>query len=217
MLVTCGGARTREGRTSSRVSYSAASRDLTAHTGDDEEASTRGRLLPSPAVAPQRSSVHHGAMSAPREHVVGQILALGTEEVPFTFAPSADGVTGAWDYADARWVGLASAGTIDRDYRLEVSLHDDSTYTFVDHGSATQTRVGAGGASVSTSMSRGTVRSKSFRKSFAPLATDHGQTGHSYGWRFDPDEMREPVRQVLEQSGWTARRRGIWGRLTGRR
>lgn len=155
-------------------------------------------------------------MSAPREHVVGQILALGTDEVPFTFTPSADGVTGAWDYADARWVGFVSAGTIDRDYRLEVSLHEDSTYTLVDHTSATQARVGAGGASVSTSRFRGTVRSKSFSTSFAPLATDHGQAGHSFGWRFDADEMKAPVRQVLEQAGWTPRRRGFWDRLTGR-
>lgn len=87
--------------------------------------------------------VHQGAMSAPREHVVGQILALGTDEVPFTFTPSADGVTGVWHYADARWVGFVSAGTIDR-------------------------------------------------------------------------EMEAPVRQVLEQAGWTPRRRGFWDRLTGR-
>lgn len=56
-------------------------------------------------------------MSAPREHVVGQILALGTDEVPFT--PSAD-------------------------------------------------------------------------------------------------EMKAPVRQVLEQAGWAPRRRGLWDRLTSR-
>ena len=159
-------------------------------------------------------------MAAPREHVTTEIVALGTPEVPYVFTATPAGVTGTWDYADARWAGLMAAGTVDRTYRLVVELHDDGTYSLTDHGSASEARVGSTGgggfgASYSSTRFRGTVRSKSFNRSYSPIASDHGQVGHTYGWRFDSDEMKDPVEAVLERNGWTARRRGLWARLTG--
>lgn len=84
-------------------------------------------------------------MAAPREHVTAEIVALGTPEVPYVFTATPAGVTGTWDYADARWAGLMAAGTVDRTYRLVVELHDDGTYSLTDHGSASEARVGSTG------------------------------------------------------------------------
>lgn len=155
-------------------------------------------------------------MASSQEVVVGEILALNGQDVPFAFAAFEGGVVGVWDYADAKWAGLLSAGQISRDYELTVTLHEDGTYSLLDETHDTQTRLDRDGLHHERSFFKGTVHNVSFRKSFAPVASDHGQVGNTFGWAFDTEEMKKPVREILARNGWTHRNRSFLDRLFGR-
>lgn len=155
-------------------------------------------------------------MSAQREQVVAAILGLNGPEVPFEWSRTDTGTAGSWKYADAQWAGLLAAGSVDATYRLLVALHDDGTYSLTDRTEQTTANVGVGGASVTHTRFRGTVRKKSFNSSVAPVASDHGRVGHTFGWNFDSNTVKAPVRDVLARHGWTQRKVGLWARLMGR-
>ncbi|MBZ4487392.1 hypothetical protein LQ938_01040 [Microbacterium sp. cx-55] len=155
-------------------------------------------------------------MASSREDVVGEILALNGEDVPFAFAAFEGGVVGVWDYADAKWAGLLAAGQISRDYELTVTLHDDGSYSLLDETHDTQTRLDTKGLHHERSFFKGTKRTFSFNASFAPIASDHGQVGNTFGWKFDTEEMKEPVREILTRYGWIPRHRSFLDRLFGR-
>ncbi|MEJ6490299.1 hypothetical protein PQI23_11265 [Leucobacter sp. USCH14] len=147
------------------------------------------------------------------DDAIAAILALNSPQVPFAFAPTSTGVTGVWNYADAQWAGVLAAGAVDRTFALDVVLSPDGTYTMTDHSTQMNVQAGAGGGSFSYTKFSGRIRSSSFDSSAAPIARDHGEVGHTFGWRFDSEEMRRPVEQTLQQLGW--KKRGFWARLFG--
>lgn len=156
-------------------------------------------------------------MTASRAEVIEALLALDTAEVPFSFAAFDDGVVGVWDYADAKWAGFFAAGTVEKGYTLTVTLHEeDSTYELLDRTSETKTRLSASGFSYSKTGFQGTTRQISMKKAWAPVASDHGQVGNTYGWNFDTDSMKKPVRDALEAAGWTERKKSFFAKLIGR-
>ncbi|BDI21819.1 hypothetical protein [Herbiconiux sp. L3-i23] len=155
-------------------------------------------------------------MSVSRDQLTADLLALNSDDVPFAFAAFDGGVVGVWDYADAKWAGFLSAGKIDRDYELTVNLYDDGTYTLIDRTKDTETRIDRKGFHYESNSFRGNTRKISFNKSFAPVASDHGQVGNTYGWKFDTEEMKQPVREVLQRDGWTERKRSFLDKVLGR-
>ncbi|PWD51502.1 hypothetical protein C8046_13385 [Serinibacter arcticus] len=143
-------------------------------------------------------------------------MATNGPEVPFVWSTTPTGLVGTWNYADAQWAGPLAAGAVDATYRLIVELDDDATYTLTDHTQEAQGGVGFGGGSASFSSFRGTVRRKSFNSSAAPIASDHGQVGQTFGWNFDSAVPKRVLQDVLAQHGWSERKVGFWARLTGR-
>ncbi|WP_430591852.1 hypothetical protein [Humidisolicoccus flavus] len=154
-------------------------------------------------------------MSAPQAQVVAAIMTLNRPEVPFSWSPSPEGVIGTWNYADAQWAGLLSAASVDASYRLIVALHEDATFTFTDHTEESSVDVNSNGLSFSKTTFKGSIKKKSFNKTFAPVAVDHGEVGHATGWNFDSELPKNAVRDVLTHHGWTERKLGFWARMTG--
>lgn len=154
--------------------------------------------------------------AATREQVVADLLALNGDDKPFAYAAFDQGVVGVWDYADVKWAGILSAGKIDRDYELTVVLHDDATYSLVDRTKDSETTINRKGLHHQTDFFKGTAHKKSFTFGASAITSDHGQVGNTYGWNFDTEEMKRPVRETLERAGWTHRNKSFLDRLFGR-
>ncbi len=153
-------------------------------------------------------------MRARRDVVIDAILALNGEEVPFSFSRTPTGAVGIWDYADAKWAGILAAGSVDRTFEMHVVLNDDGTYSMSDRSTSMTTSLSMNGGSFERTSFRGRIYKRSWSSNAAPIASDHGRVGHTFGWQFDSEEMRRPVAAVLEQHGWS-KRKGFWARLFG--
>lgn len=145
------------------------------------------------------------------------LLALNTDEVPYRFAEFTEGVVGVWDYADAKWASFAAAGTIDKSYSLTVTLDpDEKTYDLLDRTKDVETRLDRKGFHFEANTFQGTTRKISFNKTITPIAKDQGQVGHTYGWKFDTEEMKAPVRELMEKAGWTPKKKSLFAKMLGR-
>lgn len=155
-------------------------------------------------------------MHAPPQQVITALLALNGANVPYEFRATPAGIMGTWKYADAKWAGPFAAGAADRTFESRIELHEGGTFTVTNETNSTSGSVGPGSAGFRHTRFKGKIRSKSFNSSVAPIASNHGQLGHTFGWTFDSDEIERPARDALAQHGWVERKSGFWSKLFGR-
>jgi hypothetical protein len=147
------------------------------------------------------------------------ILALNSDELPFVYQPTPDGVVAHWKFGDVKWHNYIAAGQADAEYELRVVLDPEKeTWTFHEKSSQSEATIGPKGARASTSWHSGSQKSASFTFGLAAKTeqTDrHGTTeGHVYSWAFTSDEVKEPVKNTLEAAGWKSGN-GFFSRLFG--
>jgi hypothetical protein len=146
---------------------------------------------------------------------------LGGSGQPFRYVADGSRILGSWDIADVSYQGLASAGTIDEDYALTVTL-DEGTgrYSFTERTSASRTQVDASDGTVEVGGSRQVFRGRTVGKQwgggFALSATSSGRPGHSWSYEFDTSRIKQPLFALLESAGWQPTKKGLLARLFSR-
>lgn len=155
----------------------------------------------------------------------GAVLALNSDELPFVYEPAPYGIRAVWKYADVKWAAVTAAGTFSAAYELRVTLDPSSgewTFDETDTSSSATVRGEAGGGfgiSGGTSTFKGRQKKASFQFGVgtASKTTDRqGSTeGHLYGYSFTTDEIKQPLTAALEAQGWSAARKGFFGKLFG--
>lgn len=152
------------------------------------------------------------------------LLALNSDELPFVYEATDAGVVGRWNYANQKWATILGAGSVDADYTLWVVLDEEKgSFTFEETETVEQTGLSAGGDGIGLSYERssfrGVKKSYKFDLGAAILAkvTDRQgeHVGQTYGYRFDTDEIKDPIIETLTTAGWEPRRKGLFGRLFG--
>ena len=84
---------------------------------------------------------------------------------PFTYRCEGQRVIGTWDIADVTYQGLLSAGTIDKDYELTVTLDEgDGTYTFTERKVESESEVRLSGGKIEFGGSKTAFKGKSIGK-----------------------------------------------------
>jgi hypothetical protein len=147
----------------------------------------------------------------PASALRASLLALDREDVPFSVTPGpGDGeIQVTWRWADARWVDLARARGVRRTHRFVLGLDEASHVARVrEYWSAWDWSAGRGGADVAWKAGRGITFFQVQRERVIGAQLDERglPTGElSKAWRFDLDEMREPLRRAVLAAGWTWR------------
>ncbi|WP_066043325.1 hypothetical protein [Herbiconiux solani] len=159
------------------------------------------------------------------EQAQARVLALNSDDLPFVYQAAPYGIQAVWKYADVKWAAITAAGTIDASYELRVTLDPaESQWEFDETESRSETRVrstGGGGFSIGGSAStfKGNQNKKSFSFGVGSAArtTDRQGThdGNLYGYSFTTDEIKQPLIAALEQGGWEAKKKGLFGKLFG--
>jgi len=162
-------------------------------------------------------------MAATVDEARAAVLALNSDELPFVYEPTTDGVVGRWNYANQKWAMPLGAGSVDAEYALWIILDPaTSTWRFEEHETVDETRISAGADGIGFTHERSFFkgRKKEFRfnlgAAVAAKVTDRqgSRTGPTYGYRFSTDDIKSPAIAALTAAGWS-RRKGFWSRIFG--
>ncbi len=140
---------------------------------------------------------------------------------PFSYSCEGDRVVGTWDVADVTYQGLLSAGTIDEDYAITVTLDEQSgTYDVTERRSESESDVRFSGGMIGFGGSKQVFKGKSIGRSWgggaALRATSHGQVGRTWSYEFETSRIKQPLFDLLHDAGWQPRKRGFLARLFSR-
>jgi hypothetical protein len=161
-------------------------------------------------------------MTTPLPQLLANVTSLNDPAEPFAFeATGRTAITGRWDIVHAQFVGLQSAGTIDEDYQIVVTLDEGKhTYDFTEKKRKTESAVGdAGDGKVGMSFGTSTFSGKSSSKQFSFTAGDVNRTKDGLSpvlmYSFETSRIKEPLFTYLESNGWT-RKKGFLSGLFNR-
>jgi hypothetical protein len=137
---------------------------------------------------------------------------------PFTYRCEGKRVIATWDIADVSYQGLLSAGTIDKDYELTVTLDEEAgTYTLSERKVESESDVRWGGVRIEFGGSKQVFKGKSIGKQWgggaALRATSHGETGSTWSYEFETARIKEPLLVLLHDLGWQPAKKGFFARL----
>jgi hypothetical protein len=159
------------------------------------------------------------------EQAQSRVLALNNPELPFVYEATPDGIRATWKYADVKWAAVTAAGLISSSYELRVTLDPaEAEWEFDEtdtQSSATVRATGDGGFGISggTSTFKGREKKVSFQFGVGTASkstTRQGSTeGNLYGWSFSTDEIKQPLIDALTAGGWSAKKKGLFGKLFG--
>lgn len=135
------------------------------------------------------------------------LRAIDSADVPFAIAEEGDNrVIATWRFADARWVDLARARKMQYTQRVILELDPASRVVRVtEQMTRLDASAGLGGAAAEWQTMRGVTffqveRGRVFGLQFD--ATGKPQPKLDYEWRFDAEEMKAPLIDVVTRAGW---------------
>lgn len=151
-----------------------------------------------------------GSRPVGSEHLRQQILAMrDMPELPFDIKPGkrADELIVDWKYADATWLDLMRIHRISSLARLVLRLDETShTVRVREYQSQFDASAGLGGLALAFKGQWGAVSFYDFkRETVFGVQIENGRpvAKLSYSYHFDINEMRDPLRRLANQNGWT--------------
>jgi hypothetical protein len=137
---------------------------------------------------------------------------------PFRYSADGNRIVGTWDIADVTYQGLVTAGTIDKDYVLTVTLDEASgSYAFTERKTDSESDVSFSGGQARFGGSKQFFTGKSVGKQWgggmALGATSHGQPGQTWSYEFETSRIKQPLFALLESAGWQPAKKGFFARL----
>lgn len=153
-------------------------------------------------------------MSAPWQQVLANVGALNNAQAPFSYWVDGDAIVGYWDVAKITSLGIASADSFDKEYRLVVKPTADGVVDFTEYHQQTEASAGAGGASMEKSFFKGKSMQKSFGMTISLGGSNKGEPTNVAGYAFDTAAIKDPLLAMLKHFGWEPKR-GLFGRLFG--
>ncbi|AXQ29113.1 hypothetical protein D0B54_10630 [Solimonas sp. K1W22B-7] len=139
-----------------------------------------------------------------------RLLRLAKEDIPFTLLPgdSPEELVAEWRYADATWLDLMRARHMRRLVRFRLRLDEDHAEVRVrEFQAAFDASAGHGGADLRYRASWGITFFERQVEGVLGLQLRDGRISHdpAYVYRFDIEEMRAPLVQLVTGAGWSWR------------
>lgn len=158
-------------------------------------------------------------MTESMQDAQNRVLALNSDDRPFLYEPTAVGIHATWKYADQKWLGFFGAGVRKGSYDLYVTLDpEDGTWEFDEKSEDGEATVNGDGLHGEKKWQSGSQKSFTLNKSFALASESKDRqgthTGQFFGYRFDTDEIKQPLIEALEAAGY-ARKKGFFGKIFG--
>ena len=147
-----------------------------------------------------------GTPALDRAEVERRLLALSTDQVPFTVQPGVESdLDVEWRIVDAQWYEIFAKAGLEKSHKLLLVL-DESEHEVrvLEQAWEVSWRAGTRQLRLSAEKFQGrTFGSKSFGTAYAYTGVNPLDWGQVYQYRFDVSEMKDPVSTVVVDAGWT--------------
>ncbi|MCA1735478.1 MAG: hypothetical protein LC739_05000 [Actinobacteria bacterium] len=146
-----------------------------------------------------------GTPAVSKAELMERLLALGHEQVPFTVGvgEGAD-LEAQWKIVDAAWYEVFAKAGLEKVHKIHLRL-DKSEHEVLalEESWEVSWRAGVPALTLSVEAFQGrTFGSKEFGRAYAFTGVNPLQFGEAYNYRFDVSEMKDPIIEVVTQSGW---------------
>lgn len=138
-----------------------------------------------------------------------KLLALTNEQVPFSVVPGPGGKDGdlvaEWKIVDAQWLEIFAKASLEKSHKIYMTLNaKDNEVRVLEEAWEVEWRAGVPTMNLSAEAFRGrTMTSKSFGTAYAFKGVNPLDYGQVYEYKFDVDEMKDPIAAVVTSNGWT--------------
>ncbi len=147
-----------------------------------------------------------GTPALDRSEVERRMLALSTDQVPFTVQPGAESdLEVEWRIVDAQWYEIFAKAGLEKSHKLLLGFDEaEHEVKVLEQAWEVSWRAGAPELRLSAEKFQGrTFGSKSFGTAYAFTGVDPLDWGQVYNYRFDVSEMKDPVAAVAVGAGWS--------------
>jgi hypothetical protein len=141
---------------------------------------------------------------APQE-VLTRLLALNRPTAPYHIldghAENVD-LIAEWKIVDAQWVEIFAKANLTKVFRIYFKLDPEKhELRAQDHEYTVAWRAGVPNLSLAASSFKGQMTSVEFGAAYA--FTEELAPGQVYKYRFNTNELKKPIQEVVETCGWT--------------
>lgn len=137
-----------------------------------------------------------------------RLLTIATQDVPVTIEKRGDKLVATWRYADARWWNVLSRSGMTKLYELHIRLNDArKTATLIDVHKSVSWRAGPEQVQLRAGFSRGV--DLRYERVIGYGWDDAFQFGRVVDYRFKNNDIKNPVLNLLVESGWRVKF-GLW-------
>ena len=138
-----------------------------------------------------------------KQALIEKILQLNSPQLPYLIKPADNSeLMLEWNIVDARWYGIYSRESLKETYRAFI-LADESRHSVRYYEELGTVEWLAGGPKVSyrKQFFKGRIL---FQKSWGTQygIKEDGKMGKVYDYKFDIGMVRDPIKKVVEDSGW---------------
>ena len=159
------------------------------------------------------------------EQIISAINQLNLPERPFSYSVQGNKIVAEWKYLDAIWAAPLAANNVEKTFKLVVTL-DELTHTYTSQDTQTSKSSGFSlltNGTISFGGEMGGFKGHKIGKEMG-FGLGHAKQpqssvsigGMTYSYSFDTSEIKKPLFELLEKSGWTKKKNGFLGGLFGR-
>ncbi|MCA9348429.1 hypothetical protein KC867_03400 [Candidatus Saccharibacteria bacterium] len=147
-------------------------------------------------------------------------LALNSLDQPFVIKAAGDQIIGQWNILDAKWLGILSANSAQKDYTITIDLDEPNhKYKYVESSQSSESSAGIGGLSTEKSFFKG----KQFGTHQAGIEIGFGMKNKdeptkvvgAATYNFNNSQIKKPLLDLLQQAGWSENKTSFLKKLFG--
>jgi hypothetical protein len=144
-----------------------------------------------------------GVAPVPAGELRAALLGLNRETAPWQVRDGAEDhcdLVAEWRIVDAQWYGIFSMSGLKSVFRIKMKLDEaEHEVRNLDEQATVKWQVD-GTPSVSKSWSRGQIDEVEYGQGYG--YTEEGQFGQVYKYKFRSSEIRDPLRDAVNDHGW---------------
>ena len=141
----------------------------------------------------------------PADEVRRRLLALNRETAPYQIIDGAAehvDLIAEWKIVDARWYEIFAKASLTKVFRIYMKFDaDKQNVRAKDEEYTVEWRAGVPSLSISASKFSGQTTSIEFGTAYA--FTEELKPGQVYKYRFNSNEIKKPIQEVVKACGWT--------------
>ena len=165
-------------------------------------------LLALPGCGGEQAEQAEAAQAADRRQAPGRLrsglLAINRDTAPFVIrdgTPEGVDLVAEWKIVDARWYEIFAKAGLERVFRVLMKFDPArGEVRTLDQAWDVEWRAGVPTLSLAAETFTGQRWERGFGTAYA--FRENGRYGEVYDYRFDTDELKDPVKEVVRRAGW---------------